>query len=196
MTKPEIPLRRCRSCENEFPETTEYFSKHRRCLGGLQTRCRTCVAASTNALKLTRIAMAKEWGTEAGEKPPSDTTRQIRKNLEALGHCEELGMTYYQAAVNKFREHVTACVYQGIPHDKFEKIASEILGAKTEAERITLLEPAQKLEPSQPTRFYEQYRSPAYMAEAGQSTFGYLCLLLLFIIFFALVADAIMKAPQ
>jgi hypothetical protein len=51
--------------------------------------------------------------------------------LRQLGYCTELGMSYYEATLKKYREHVTACVKAGSRGliEEFEMFAKQIVDA-------------------------------------------------------------------
>lgn len=102
-----------------------------------------------------------------------------RRQLVKLGFCRPLNETYYDAALRQYRAHLTACLSQGIQPEPFERIASEILTAETEAIRVSLLTPDAPRQYEPPFMAYPQYARPT--SETGQSTVEYLLLLLLVI---------------
>ena len=101
-----------------------------------------------------------------------------RRQLVKLGFCRSLNETYYDAALRQYRAHLTACLKQGIQPEPFERIASEILTAESEAIRVSLLTPDAPRQYEPPFMNYQQYASPN-RNEAGQSTVEYLLLLVL-----------------
>lgn len=58
----EVELKRCRHCKQLKPATAESFEKHKHCVGGITSRCKTCSnARAVRWRKDNREAIAQRW---------------------------------------------------------------------------------------------------------------------------------------
>src|SRR6266568_2677334 len=63
---PFPPLKQCSKCKEYLPSTTDYFRKHS--VGGLQPRCKKCLAQDDKSYQDTHIEEHKQYYQERKEE--------------------------------------------------------------------------------------------------------------------------------
>ncbi len=97
--------------------------------------------------------------------PISKELTNVEK-VQAMGFCQALGMTYYEAMMIQFKAHVKSCRRLGDNRllASLDRVASEIVEAKSDAARVAILTPDEPMKPEDKVygfQQYHQYTEPA-----------------------------------
>lgn len=76
---PHVSRKTCRGCGHEFPETSEFFYRHKAGRNGLNSRCKPCINAENKAQHQRRLAENPE---RVRALASAATMRHYRKDLE------------------------------------------------------------------------------------------------------------------
>jgi 5-methylcytosine-specific restriction endonuclease McrA len=118
MSDSTTPLKRCTQCGSEFPETTEYFNKHKEGRNGLRPNCRICSTANAKKYHSTRREQdredSKRWRADHPDygrlvyarKPDYFKTRQRNRRIKSPESVRAYDRKRYSLNADTFRSRI------------------------------------------------------------------------------------------